>query len=53
MLLGQSTVLPGNGRILKQYTIDDVKKELQLLTHLQDDKAAFTKGIKVSRDDIL
>lgn len=52
-LLGVSTVIPGMGRILKQYTIDDVKKELQLITELQSDKAAFTKGIKVKREDII
>ena len=52
-LLGVSTVIPGMGRILKQYTIDDVKKELKLITELQSDKAAFTKGIKVKREDII
>ena len=52
-LLGESTVIPGKGRILKQYTITDVKKELQLITDLQSDKAAFTKGIKIKREDIV
>ena len=52
-LLGESTVIPGMGRILKQYTINDVKKELQLITELQSDKAAFIKGINIKREDIV
>ena len=52
-LLGESTVIPGMGRILKQYTISDVKKELQLITELQSDKAAFIKGINIKREDIV
>jgi DNA gyrase/topoisomerase IV subunit B len=52
-MLGISTVIPGSGRILKQYTITDVKKELKLITELQNDKSAFTKGIKVRKEDII
>ena len=52
-MLGQSTVIPGMGRTLKQYTITDVKKELQIITELQNDKSAFTKGIKVRKEDII
>ena len=50
--LGRSTVIPGN-RILRQITIEDAKKELKVLTELQNDKAAFIKGIKVKREDII
>lgn len=52
-MLGISTVIPGMGRTLKQYTITDVKKELKLITELQNDKSAFTKGIKVRKEDII
>ena len=52
-MLGQSTVIPGMGRTLKQYTITDVKKELKIITELQNDKSAFTKGIKVRKEDII
>ena len=52
-MLGISTVIPGSGRILKQYTITDVKKELKILTEMQDDKSAFIKGIKIKREDII
>ena len=52
-MLGVSTVIPGMGRILKQYTIDDVKKELKLITDLQSDKSAFTKNIKIKKEDII
>ena len=52
-MLGVSTVIPGMGRTLKQYTITDVKKELKLITELQNDKSAFTKGIKVRKEDII
>lgn len=52
-MLGLSTVIPGTGRILKQYTIQDVKKELKLITELQDDKSAFIKGIKIKKEDII
>lgn len=52
-MLGISTVIPGMGRTLKQYTITDVKKELKLITELQDDKAAFIKGIQIKKEDII
>ena len=52
-MLGISTVIPGSGRILKQYTINDVKKELKILTEMQDDKSAFIKGIQIKREDII
>ena len=50
--LGESTVLPG-GRTLKQYTIEDCKKELNYITELQSDKAIFTRGIKIRKEDII
>ena len=51
-LLGISTILPGQGRTLKQYTIQDAKKELKTITELQNDKSAFIKGIKIRKEDI-
>lgn len=50
--LGETTVLPG-GRTLKQYTIEDCKKELQYITELQSDKSVFTRGIKIRKEDII
>ena len=52
-MLGISTVIPGTGRTLKQYTINDIKKELKLITELQNDKSAFIKGIKIKKEDII
>ena len=51
-MLGESTVLPGK-RTLKQYTIEDCKKELKYITELQSDKAVFTRGIKIRKEDII
>ena len=51
--LGVSTIIPGQGRTLKRYTISDVKKELQYFTELQSDKSAFIKGIKIRKEDIV
>ena len=51
-MLGESTVLPG-GRTLKQYTIEDCKKELKYITELQSDKAIFSRGIKIRKEDII
>lgn len=51
--LGVSTVLPNQGRTLKQYTIDDVKKELRYFTELQSDKSVFIKGIEIRKEDIV
>ena len=52
-LLGESTVIPGMGRTLKMYTLDDVKKELKYITSLQSDKSVFVQGIKIRREDIV
>lgn len=52
-LLGESTVLPGMGRTLKQYTVEDCKKELKYITELQSDKAIFSRGIKIRKEDII
>ena len=52
-MLGESTVLPGMGRTLKQFTIEDVQKELKFITELQSDKSVFTKGIKIKKEDIV
>lgn len=52
-MLGESTVIPGMGRTLKQYTIEDCKKELNYITELQSDKSIFTRGIKIRKEDIV
>lgn len=52
-MLGLSTILPGTGRTLKQYTIEDCKKELKYITELQSDKAIFSRGIKIRKEDII
>ena len=52
-MLGISTVIPGKGRTLKQYTIENAKEELKIITELQSDKAAFIKNINVKREDII
>ncbi len=52
-LLGESTVIPGMGRTLKQYTTDDIKRELKYITTLQSDKSVFVQGVKVRKDDII
>ena len=51
-LLGQSTVIPGMGRTLKQYTIKDAAKLRKELKDLQSDKSAFLKGVTITREDI-
>jgi hypothetical protein len=52
--LGISTILPGEGRVLKQYTIDDVKKQLNYIKDIQSDKSAFLKNVgKIRKEDII
>lgn len=51
--LSESTILPGHGRTLKQYTVNDVKKELKYFTDIQSDKSQFIQGIKVRKEDIV
>ena len=52
-LLGESTIIPGMGRTLKQCTIQDVKKELKFIANIQSDKSEFVKGLKIRREDIV
>ena len=53
-LLGESTVIPGMGRTLKQYTIDDVIKQTKWVREMQNDKSAFLKGVDIIRkEDII
>jgi len=52
-MLGKSTIIPGLGRTLKQYTIEDCKAELKYITELQSDKSVFFRGIKVRKEDII
>jgi hypothetical protein len=52
--LGVSTIIPGMGRILKQYTIDDVKKQLDYTKSIQNDKSAFLKNVgTIRKEDII
>lgn len=52
--LGISTIIPGMGRTLKQYTIDDIPAQLDYITNIQSDKIAFTKGIgNLRKEDII
>ena len=51
-LLGESTIIPGLGRTLRRYTIEDVKTELQYISALQSDKSKFIKGVKIRKEDI-
>lgn len=52
-LLGKSTIIPGMGRTLYRYTMEDAKKELEYLGTLQGDKGQFIQGAKVTREDIV
>jgi len=53
-LLGESTIIPGMGRTLRQYTIEDVKKEIKYVRDMQSDKALFIKDVGViRREDIV
>ena len=53
-LLGESTVIPGMGRTLKQYTIDDIVKQTQWVKDMQSDKSQFIKDVSViRREDII
>ena len=51
-LLGESTVIPGHGRTLKQYTIKDAAKLQKELREMQSDKSAFLKGVTITKEDI-
>lgn len=51
-LLGETTIIPGMGRTLRRYTINDVKTELNYISSLQSDKSQFIKGIKIRKEDI-
>ena len=52
-LLGESTIIPGMGRTLYRYTMEDAKRELEYLGTLQGDKGQFIQGAKVTREDIV
>ena len=51
-LLGESTIIPGHGRTLKQYTIKDALALQKQLREMQSDKSAFLKGVKITREDV-
>ena len=50
--LGESTIIPGLGRTLKQFTIQDVHSVYNRIVNLQSDKSQFIKGFKVRKEDI-
>ena len=50
--LADSTLHPDTDRTLIQYTIDDVKSEIETIQYLESNKGELIKDIKVSRSDI-
>ena len=52
--LAKSTIIQGYGRVLKQYTIDDVQKQLKYVREIQSSKSAFIKNIgSIRKEDIV
>lgn len=52
--LATSTIMPGYGRVLKQYTIDDVAKQLKYVREVQSSKDVFIKNIgTIRKEDIV
>jgi len=50
--LADSTLHPDTDRTLIQYTIEDVKSEIETIQYLESNKGELIKDIKVSRSDI-
>ena len=50
--LADSTLHPDSDRTLIQYTIDDVKSEIETIQYLESNKGELIKDIKVARSDI-
>ena len=50
--LSESTVHPDSNRILMQYSIEDVKLEIEAIKAIETDKSVLLKDIKVTRLDI-
>lgn len=50
--LAISTVMPGQ-RTLKQYTTDNIKREIEFIRNIQSDKSKFIKGVKIRREDVV
>ena len=50
--LSECTVHPDSNRILMQYTIEDVKKEIEAIKAIETDKSVLLKDIKVTKFDI-
>lgn len=55
MQLFESTINPGvdSQRTLTRYNIEDLKKELETITYLENNRAEIIKDMKVSRSDVL
>lgn len=52
--LATSTIMPGYGRVLKQYTIDDVAKQLKYVREVQSSKDVFVKNVgTIRKEDIV
>ena len=53
--LFESTVNPGEDsqRTLIRYSIEDVKKELEMISYLESDKSEIIKDMNVRREDVL
>ncbi len=51
--LSESTTLPGPNRTLIRYTLEDAKREIEIMQHLESNKSELIKDIKVSRLDVI
>ena len=53
--LFESTINPGEDsqRTLIQYSIEDVKKEIETIAYLESDKFQIIKDMKISREDVI
>ena len=54
-LLGKYVIIPGNGRILRRYTTQSIKEDIDFIQHVQSDKGIFIRNLsgKITKDDIL
>ena len=50
--LSESTVHPNSNRILMQYSVEDVKLEIEAIKAIESDKSVLLKDLKVTRLDI-
>ena len=50
--LAESTLHPDSNRTLMQYSIDDVKREIEAIKAIETDKSVLLKDIKVTKFDL-